>query len=109
MRIRQWEVWKARPPGFEKDHWFVIASGQERCDEPRQLFVNGLACFTLRGQPPLKVAVILNSADGFLAPTVVQCDYFYHLEKSKLHSGQGLVSWERQQALKAKVKEVLRF
>jgi hypothetical protein len=32
MRIHQWEVWKTRPPGFEADHWFVIISGQERCD-----------------------------------------------------------------------------
>ena len=51
MKPHQWEVWKCRPPGFERDHWFVVVSGQERCDEPRQLLVNALACFTLRGQP----------------------------------------------------------
>jgi len=108
MKIHQWEVWKSRPPGFERDHWFVIISGQERCDEPRQLNVNGLACFTLRG-PLLKSQVQLNSADGFAAPTALQCDYLYGLEKKGLHSSQGLVSWERQQAIKSKVREVLRF
>ena len=108
MKIRQWEVWKSRPPGFEKDHWFVILSGQERCDEARQLVVNGLACFHLRGDPR-KSEVRLDSADGFSDPTVVQCDYFYGIEKSKLHSGLGSVSWERQQQLKSKLKEVLRL
>ena len=44
MRIYQWELWKARPPGFERDHWFVIVSGQERCDNPNLFQVNGLAC-----------------------------------------------------------------
>ena len=76
MRVRPWEVWKARPPGFETDHWFVIISGQERCDEPRHLCVNGLACFTHRG---------------------------------RLGKTEGMVSWERQQAIKSKVREVLRF
>lgn len=108
MKIRQWEIWKARPPGFQTDHWFVIVSGQERCDEPRQLMVNGLACFTLRGTLR-KSEVRLDEADGFSAPTACQCDYLYPLEKSKLHSSQGAASWERQQQLKGKVREVLRF
>ncbi len=108
MKLRPFEVWKCRPPGFERDHWFVIISNQERCDEPRQLLVNGLACFNLRGQP-LKSEVRLNSAEGFPLPTVCQCDFIYALEKSKLHSSQGPVSWERQQAIKAKLKEVLRL
>ena len=108
MKLRQFEVWKCRPPGFERDHWFVVVSGQERCDEPRQLLVNGLACFTLRGQP-LKSEVRLNTADGFAAPTVCQCDYLYSLEKARLHSSLGPVSWERRQAIKAKLKEVFRL
>jgi len=41
MKIRQWEIAKCRPPGFERDHWFVIVSGQERCNEPRHLLVKG--------------------------------------------------------------------
>ena len=108
MKIHQFDVWKCQPPGFERAHWFVVVSGQERCDEPRQLLVNGLACFTLRGQP-LKSEVRLNSADGFAAPTVCQCDYLYSLEKARLHSGVGPVSWERQQTIKAKLKEVFRL
>jgi hypothetical protein len=108
MRLHQFEVWKARPPRFERDHWFVLISNEERCNEPRQLLVNGLACFTLRGGL-LKSEVGLNSADGFAAPTACQCDFLYTLEKSKLHSSQGLISWERQQAIKARLKEVLRF
>lgn len=108
MSVRQWEVWKSRPPGMQRDHWFVILSGNELCADPRELLVNGLACFTLRGDPD-KVEVRLNSADGFASPTVCDCDFIYALEKSKLHSSLGNVSWERQQSIKAKVKEVFRL
>ncbi|NOS70298.1 MAG: hypothetical protein HOP33_10250 [Verrucomicrobia bacterium] len=90
MKIRQWEIYKARPPGFEKDHWFVIVSGQERCDEARQLLVNGLACWTLRGDVR-KSEVRLNGADGFQSATVCQSDFLYSLPKSGLHSPLGSV------------------
>jgi len=106
--MRQWEIWKARPPGFERDHWFVLISPQERLDSPRHVQVNGLACFTLRGSP-LKTDVRLNSADGFEAATVCQCDLLYFLTKSQLHEQLGSVCWERQQLIKARVKEVFRL
>src|SRR6478752_3704538 len=51
MKVHQWEIWKARPEGFQKDHWFVIVSGQERLDSTRHSQVNALACFSLRGEP----------------------------------------------------------
>jgi mRNA-degrading endonuclease toxin of MazEF toxin-antitoxin module len=108
MKVRQWTIWKTRPPGFEKDHWFVIVSGQERLDSTKHAQVNGLACFTLRG-PALHTDVRLNGADGFDTPTVCQCDLLYFLDKTKLHSPLGNVSWERQQQLKSKLKEVLRL
>ena len=108
MKMRQWEIWKARPTDFQGDHWFVVISGQERCDAQNLRMVNGLACFTLRGRLSL-MDVLLDSADGFSAPTACQCDYLYPLEKSRLHSSQGLVSWERQQQIKGKVKELLRL
>ena len=108
MRIRQWEVWKCKPMGFEKDHWFIIISGQERLDSDRHPQVNGLACFTLRGQPQ-RVDVRLNGADGFQNPLVCQCDLPYLLDKSKLHSSLGMVSWERQQQIKELIKHTLRL
>jgi mRNA-degrading endonuclease toxin of MazEF toxin-antitoxin module len=108
MKPRQWDIWKCKPPGFEREHWFVIISGQERCDASRMQLVNGLACFTLRGsQGPLEVR--LNGADGFDLPTVCQCDFIYPLPKSMLHSPLGQVCWERQQQIKSRVKEILRF
>jgi mRNA-degrading endonuclease toxin of MazEF toxin-antitoxin module len=108
MKIRQWEVWKAKPPGFEQAHWFVIVSGQERLDSARHNQVNGLACFTLRGNA-LKTDVRLNGADGFQTPTVCQCDLLYFLDKTNLHDSLGSVSWERQQQIKSRIKEVLRL
>jgi hypothetical protein len=108
MKIHPFQIWKARPPGFEADHWFVVVSSQERLDSPRHHQVNGLACFTLRGHPSL-VDVRLNGADGFDHPTLCQCDLLYLLDKTRLHSCLGFVSWERQQQIKSKIKEVFRF
>lgn len=107
MRIRQWEIWKSKPAGFEQAHWFVIVSAQERLDSSRNT-INGLACYTLRGGQN-KSDLMLNGADGFEHPTVCQCDFFYSLAKSGLHDCLGFVSWERQQQIKSKLKEVLRF
>jgi hypothetical protein len=108
MRIRQWEVWKCQPEGFAKEHWFVIVSNQERLDSPRHTQINGLACFTPRGEP-LKTDVRLNGADGFDTPMVCQCDLLYFLDKARVHSTRGPVSWERQLQLKSKIKDVLRL
>jgi hypothetical protein len=108
MKLSQWTIYKTRPPGFEKDHLFVIVSGQERLDSSRNNQINGLACFTLRGEP-LKTDVRLNGADGFDHATVCQCDLLYFLDKGKLHSPLGSVSWERQQQIKSKLKEVFRL
>ncbi len=106
--MRQWEIWKGRPEGFAKDHWFVIISGQERLNHPHLNQVNGPACWTLRGELG-KTDVYLNSSDGFSAPTSCQCDLLYFLDKRKLHSPAGSIGFERQLAIKSKVKEVLRF
>lgn len=64
MKLRQWEIWKCNPPGFERDHWFIIISAQERLDHPHRLLVNGLACYKLQGEPK-KLDIRLNGADGF--------------------------------------------
>ncbi len=108
MNIRQWEVWKSRPVGFERDHWFVIISGQERCHEPKQIAVDGLACFSYRGSQR-KSEVKLNSADGFPQPTLCQCVFIYSLAKSGLHDCVGSVTWERQQQIKKTITEVFRL
>ena len=108
MKIRQWEVWKAKPERFANDHWFVVISGQERLDSQRHNQINGLACFTLQGNPLLS-DVRLNGADGFAAPTVCQCDLVYLLDKSKLSGLLATVGWERQQQIKSRLKECLRL
>ena len=85
MTVRQWDIWKTRPAGIQKEHWFVILSGAERLQSSSHVQINGLACFTLRGMPR-STDVRLDAADGFPAPTVCQCDLVYFLEKSQLHS-----------------------
>ena len=108
MNVRQWQIWKCRPPGFEREHWFVVLSGQERLDHPQRFPVNGLACYKLQGDPK-QLDVRLNGADGFDGPTVCQCDFIFALDRRKLHSSLGSVTWERQQAIKSKLKEVFRL
>jgi len=108
MKLRQWEVWKAKPAGFERPHWFVLLSNQERLDSPRHHAVNALCCFTLRGQLG-NTDVRLDAADGLEAATVCDCSFVWVLQKSELNDGRGLVSWERTQALKSRVKETLRL
>ena len=107
MKFRQWEVWKAKPEGFERAHWFVLVSGQERLNSNRTT-VNGLACYSLRGEA-LNTDVRLNGADGFSAPTVCPCDFLFVIDKKLLHEPLGAVSWERQQQIKSKLKEVFRL
>ena len=96
------------PPGIERDHWFVILSGEERLQSVDHTQVNGLACFTLRGNFR-STDVRLNAADGFETATVCQCDLIYFLQKSRLHSRLGKVSFERQQAIKRKLIEIFRL
>src|SRR5439155_2133714 len=101
-------VWKARPFGIEKDHWFVILSGEERLQSRLHGQINGLACFTLRGSFR-STDVRLNAADGFQTATACQCDLIYFLQKSRLDSHIGTVSYERQQAIKRKLIEIFRL
>ena len=108
MIFRQWEIWKCKPIGFERDHWFVLISPQERLNSAKHDQANGLVCFTLRGEP-LSTDIRLNHADGFERATVCQCDLIYFLNKASLHSRLGVVTWERQQQIKARFKELFRF
>ena len=108
MKLRQWEIWKAKPPDFERSNWFVLVSNQERLDSPRHFAVNGLCCFTLRGEPA-KSEVRLNGADGLEVASVCDCGFLWVLQKNEFSDGRGLISWERQQAIKSRLKEVLRL
>ena len=108
MTIRPFEIWKCLAPGFERAHWFVIISGAERCASEKQRLVNALACFKLQGDTS-KTDVRLYGADGFEGATACQCDFLYSLSKAKLHDKIGVVTWERQQQIKARIKEVFRF
>lgn len=108
MKLRQWEVWKAKPAGFERAHWFVLISNPERLDSSRAFAVNALCCFTLRGEPD-KTDVRLDMADGFDMPTVCQCDFIFVLHKRELGENRGSVTWERQQQIRARLKEVFRL
>ena len=66
--------------------------------------VNGLACFSLRGEPqPTGSASEWRERIRFAQ--VCQCDFVYPLPNSKLHSALGSISWERQQQIKSRLKK----
>jgi hypothetical protein len=106
--MNQFEIWKAKPEGFSQAHYFVIISSDERCQSDRLLYVNGLGCFTLRGQAK-RVDVVLNGADGFERPTACDCGYFYPLLKSCLIERIGTVAFERQRQIKTLIREIFRL
>jgi hypothetical protein len=108
MPINQFEIWKAQPEGWGTPHFFVIISNDERCQDTRIHDVNGLACFTKRGAPKA-VDVILNGADGFERITVCDCGIFFNLQKSSLKERLAVVSFERQNHIRAKIKDVFRL
>ena len=63
---------------------------------------------TLRGQPG-NTEVRLDSADGLETASICDCGFVWVLQKSELSDGRGSVSWERTQAIKARLKETLRL
>lgn len=106
--MNSFEIWRAKPEGFERAHYFVILSGQERCANPYTQQYNALGCFTLRGKPG-KLDIILNGADGLDHPTACQCDFFYILPKTSLLEKKGVVSFERQTKIKELIRNIFRL
>ena len=106
--MNPFEIWRAKPEGFARAHYFVIISGQERCASAQVQQYNGLACFTLRGQPG-KLDVVLNGADGLDCPTACQCDFFYVLPKTSMIDMKGSVSFERQRQIKERIRNIFRL
>jgi hypothetical protein len=106
--MNQFEIWRAKPEGFPRAHYFVIISGQERCEDARTQQYNALACFTLRGNPT-KLDVVLNGADGLDCRTACQCDFLYVLPKASLLERKGSVSFERRQQIKEHIRNILRL
>ena len=105
--MTQFEIWKGRPEGVSKDHWFVLISTPRKIAS-NAAWINGLICYTLRGDPKDE-DVRLDYADGFAAATVVPCDFMWALAKGRLSDRIGLVSFERQIQIKAKVKQFFRL
>ena len=82
----------------------LAVAGTDAAGNPKAVF--GIPSWTSSDPATLTVTP---SADGFTAATVCQCDLVWVLQKQQLHDGLGLISWERQQAIKLKLKETLRL
>jgi hypothetical protein len=106
--MNQFEIWRAKPDGFPRAHYFVIISGQERCADVRTQQYNALGCFTLHGKPN-KLDVVLNGSDGLDCPTACQCDFLYVLPKTALLEQKGVVAFERQGQIKERLRNIFRL
>jgi mRNA-degrading endonuclease toxin of MazEF toxin-antitoxin module len=109
--MRQWDIWKFPFPEPIGAHWVVILSNDERCRSENFATVNALFCSTLRPatRTPDVHEVVLNGSDGFERRTVVRCDVFYLLEKSKLQDRVGAVTAARRRQIAKAIAVSLRL
>jgi len=102
VELRQWAVVKVRfRPTDRAEHPAVVVSNDEHCADTRLTRLNVLyGTKTSPGNTPRLHQALLNSADGLDLLTVVDCSYFYTIDKDAITSGLGSVSPERRRALK---------
>lgn len=100
--MKQWEIWKAKNPRLEKDHWYVIISPPTVIDSTDPLLseLNALMCRSLRsGEKPKPQHVVLNGADGFEHLSVCQCHYQFSIPRTAFFDKIGTVTVARRQAI----------
>lgn len=108
---RQWETWMSR--GDEQDphgHPLIVLSNDESCLDVNRASVNVLFGSTRRpavGNRPFEI--VLDEADGFAKPTLIDCSRIYFIAKANLGRRIGTVSGVRQVQACRKIAEVFRF
>ncbi len=97
----QWDVVKVRiNPDDRDEHPAVIISPEELCIDPRVAKINVLYGTTRRpGQSVRAREVVLNGADGMDHATLVDCAYFYGVDRRKFTQTVGRVVPERRRQI----------
>jgi mRNA-degrading endonuclease toxin of MazEF toxin-antitoxin module len=107
----QWETWMTR--GDDQDphgHPLVVLSNDEACADQRRLHVNVLFGSTKRpGVSNRPFELVVDEADGFDGPTIIDCSRIYFVPKAKLARRLGRVSRVRRAQIYRKLAEVFRF
>jgi hypothetical protein len=99
--VHQWDVVKVRiNPEDRDEHPAVIISPEELCADPRKTKLNVLYGTTRRpGQSPRSHQVVLNGADGLDHPTLIDCVYFFGVDRRKMTTIFGRVAPERRRQI----------
>lgn len=109
--LHQWDVVKVRiNPEDRDEHPAVIISPEELCIDPRKTRLNVLYGTTRRpGQPPRPHQVVLNGADGLDHATLVDCVYFFGVDRRKMTAIAGRVTPERRRQIGRTIVASFRF
>jgi mRNA-degrading endonuclease toxin of MazEF toxin-antitoxin module len=97
----QWDIVSVRiKPEDRDEHPAVIVSPEELCADPRISKLNVLYCTTRRpGQAARAREMVLNGADGLDHATLVDCVYFYGIDRRKITRTLGRVAPERRRQI----------
>jgi hypothetical protein len=108
--MKQFEIWKFKPPGFGLAHYFVVLSSQERCSDTKALTINALLITTLHGDPK-PVQVVLDQTDGLDHRSVCQCDLIYTIQKSSVwdSAAKGNLTAPHLREIKDRLVSILRL
>jgi mRNA-degrading endonuclease toxin of MazEF toxin-antitoxin module len=103
----QFEVWDCDFPK-KGPHPVVLISHPDRC--ARAQVLNALFCTSQRqSRNPYPFEVMLDTADGLNWETFCDCSILWSIDAPLLRSKRGDVSLARRQAIRQKVREMLRL
>ena len=107
--MRQWDIFRYPFPSESDPHFVVVISPEAICENAQFAYFNALACQTVR--PMTRAAklneVYLDRADGFDWKTLVRCEFFHTLEKSRIMgSRKGRVSPARIEEIRTKLRSI---
>ncbi len=108
--MRQWEIYSFPYPNAQNPHPCVVLSPDELAGDRQVLLVNVLPCTSFRPADKLRRSEVrLNGADDLDGPSVVRCQLILTFLKSEVGPLYGIVSPERQIAIKRKLNEIFKL
>lgn len=104
----QFQIWTYDFEDKGGPHPVVLISHPDRC--ARASVVNVLFCTSQRQSRPIKpTEVLLNGADGLDWETFCDCSILYAIPSANLLVKRGQVTSERRNAIRDKVRDLLRL
>ena len=102
--MTQWEVYRIDVPGVGP-HPVVVISSPSTCNNQSIKAVNALLCSSIRANDRVGIhEVALDQADGLDHLTGCQCHAFLLIGKQRFTVPLGMVSWNRREEIKRKIR-----